>query len=347
MKRYLLIGLALAALGLVAFLSWDEIVRAFRILADVRWQFLFLIPLTQSLSFYGRAKYYQTFLANLNYKVELFRMYKLAYAVNFVNQISPSVGVTGATYLSFNLRDKVPSGKVTLIEYSRYIATHLAFIPILVLGLGFIYFGGVIDKIVVRIVVLVVVSGLVASLFFLFAFTRRKQINKIAYFLQRVIDRAVGFFRPKKEPLLGEQRITQLLGELHEGYDLIISNWRNLRGPLASAALVNVMEIATLYISFLALSQFVNPGSLIVSYAVANIAGAVSIVPGDVGVYEFAMVAAFSGTGTPIAIALSATLLYRILSKAFILPVGFYFYSRSINNIPPKRFTQPIDGLDK
>jgi uncharacterized protein (TIRG00374 family) len=88
---------------------------------------------------------------------------------------------------------------------------------------------------------------------------------------------------------------------------------------------------------FLALGSPVNPGAVIISYAVANATAVVSIVPGDIGVYELTMVTALSSTGVPVALGLSATLLYRVLNKALFLPIGFFYYSQILNQKKPNK----------
>lgn len=336
MKRHLLTALALIALVLLIYFNWPEIAKAFGLLKSVRWQYLLLVPLTLTISFLARAKYYQSFAHALGYTISYKKILRLTYGVNFVNQISPSVGITGATYLSYNLRNKVPAGKITLIEYSRYIITHLSFAPLLILGFGFVYFGGSIDKILVRIVLLVVAAAVVAGVLFIFALRRRRQIDKVVYWMHRVINSLAGLFRRNKKPLIKESQIASLLGDFHEGVDFITKNWLKLEGAFAAGIVINLMEVSALYVSFLALDYAVNPGAIIIGYSAATIAGAVSIIPGDVGVFELAMVTAFSSIGVPVSVALSATLLYRVLNKTLSLPVGFYFYSRSINNLPKK-----------
>jgi len=92
----------------------------------------------------------------------------------------------------------------------------------------------------------------------------------------------------------------------------------------------NVMEVTTLFVVFASLGLYINPGAIIISYAVASVVGVISVIPGDVGVFEVAMITALSATGTPVAVGLSATVLYRILNKALFLPVGFYFYTHLI-----------------
>jgi uncharacterized protein (TIRG00374 family) len=70
----------------------------------------------------------------------------------------------------------------------------------------------------------------------------------------------------------------------------------------------------------------VNPGAIIVAYAVASMAGLVAVLPGGVGVYEGLMTAILASAGIPKALALSATLVYRVLTMVIFLPIGFILY---------------------
>jgi uncharacterized membrane protein YbhN (UPF0104 family) len=91
--------------------------------------------------------------------------------------------------------------------------------------------------------------------------------------------------------------------------------------------MINVAELATVYIVFVAHGAWINIGALIISYAVANFAGLVSLFHG-VGVYEFLMTSIMASAGVPAALALSATVIYRVLNMVLFLPVGYYFYRK-------------------
>ena len=55
-----------------------------------------------------------------------------------------------------------------------------------------------------------------------------------------------------------------------------------LRMPLLYALLANVTEIMAIYVVYLAFGATVNPGAVILAYAIANFAGLVSVLPGGV-----------------------------------------------------------------
>lgn len=326
--RHWLIIIALAALGLVGYLNWHDVVEAFRLFKSINFVVLALVPVILSLSILANASYYRSFLRQFGYNPSLKKLYKMSLGLNFVNQISPSVGLTGVTFLSYVLRKEgVPAGKVTIVQYGRYALTYFSFSAVIALALGFLYFGGGIDKIVVRIVIIIVAISLVASLLLIFALSSRRRLNGLVYWVQRGIDWVSGHLRNGR-PLIGKDRITRLLREFHQGLDLVIKERHRLKVPLLFTLMASVMELSALYVVFLALGIYINPGAVIISYAVANGVGIISIIPGDVGVYEVALVSALAATGAPVAIGLSATLLYRVINKALLLPFGFYFYSQ-------------------
>lgn len=338
-KRYLLIVFALVAIILLVILGWAEIEEAWQLIVNAELMILLFVPIVRFTSFFALARFYQTALAAFRYRCGLGKLYRLALAVNFVNQIAPSAGVSGATFISYNLRKEAAVGKVTLIEYGRYFMTYTSYAILLTSALAIVYFSGQIDRILVRIIILLVAGGVVGSVGFVLAVRSRRQLDKVVYFGQRTIDKIVKIFNKNKEPLVGRKRIEKIMREFHDGYSMIIRERGRLGWPFIYALLVNFLEVTTLYLIFLSLGQVLNPGVVIIAYAVANSLGGISLVPGDFGIYEVAMVTVLSIVGIPLAVALSATLLYRVLNKALVLPFGFLFYSQFVSKIPESKLS--------
>jgi uncharacterized protein (TIRG00374 family) len=100
------------------------------------------------------------------------------------------------------------------------------------------------------------------------------------------------------------------------------------------ALLASIKEVLTIYVVYIAFGEWVNIGAVIIAYAVANFAGLVSILPGGIGIYEALMTAVLAAGGIPAALSLPVTVMYRILSMAIQLPVGFFFYQRALHAQP-------------
>lgn len=330
--RHWLIGLAVLALSILIFLNRNDIVSSVRLIQDANWQLLLLIPLIQTTSFFAKANYYRVFLHSFKYHLPFRKLFELTFAVNFINQISPAAGVTGASFFTYQLRPKIPSGKTTLIEYGRYILAHLSYVILIAIAVLLVFLGGDLNGVVLRILLSVVTVGLILNIGFIALMAHKRLATRLVHGAQKLIDRIVMRFRPGKPILIGPERAQRLLDEFHDGYDFVVKERRHLVAPFMYALLSNVMEVTTLTLIFVALGADINVGKIIIAYAVANTAGAVSLIPGDVGVYEVALVATLSGIGLTVPVALSATLLYRVVNKAISLPIGFYCYSRLIKS---------------
>ena len=94
-----------------------------------------------------------------------------------------------------------------------------------------------------------------------------------------------------------------------------------------------ICEQLIVYLSFVAIGVDVNIGIIMLAFAVANAAGVVSVIPGDIGVHEFAMITVLSYAGVDSEAAIAGTLIYRVFNKSIFLPIGFYFYSRLLKPV--------------
>jgi len=89
-----------------------------------------------------------------------------------------------------------------------------------------------------------------------------------------------------------------------------------------------LFDLLSLDLVFLALRYQPGFGPLAVAYAVANIASAIPVTPGGLGVIEVTLVAITVGFGAPRATAVLAVLGYRIVNYWLPLPPGGIAYLR-------------------
>jgi uncharacterized membrane protein YbhN (UPF0104 family) len=78
----------------------------------------------------------------------------------------------------------------------------------------------------------------------------------------------------------------------------------------------------------------VNPGAVILAYAVANFAGLISVLPGGVGIYEALMTAVLAAAGVSPGISIPVTVMYRVLNMSIQIIPGYYFYHKAIRAQP-------------
>jgi uncharacterized protein (TIRG00374 family) len=267
---------------------------------------------------------------------------KVALELNFVNHVFPSGGVAGFSYLGYRFKARgIPVAKTTLAQAVRFALTFISFLIILFIGLFLLSFGqsGGVALFIGLTITLMIIFGTLVGVFII---SSEKRIKAFVAFLPRLINMVFRGFTKKN--LLNIDRIEVLLSELHKDYAFMAKDWRRLKTPFLWALVVNLTEITTIYLAYLALGQPINPGAVILAYAVASFAGLIAILPGGIGVYEALMTATLTSTGVPKALALSATLIYRVFTMVVFVPIGFVLYQLALKRGDAKKVKDARSG---
>lgn len=305
---------------------------------NVLW-LLLIVPIEVG-NYLAQAKLYQGLFAVLGERFRTRPMFRLALELNFVNNVFPSGGVSGFSYLRSRVKDEgVSTAKSTLVQMMRFIMIFVSFQILLVIGLLALAIGGQAND------VILLVSGSIATMLFVltlvlsFIIGSKSRINTFFTIITRLVNRIIHVVRRGHPETFNITKARGMFDELHENYMQIRRNFGVLKRPLGYALLANATEIAAIYSVYMAFSEFVNPGAVILAYAVANAAGLVSVLPGGVGIYEGLMTAVLAAGGVAAAVSLPVTVMYRVLTMLIQLPPGYYYYHRSLH-------AQPITPAD-
>ncbi|PSO42936.1 hypothetical protein BRC19_02685 [Candidatus Saccharibacteria bacterium QS_5_54_17] len=333
LQRWLILAGLLIG-GLLVYLARADILEAYQLLRETEWWILLLVVPIQFVNYIIKAQFHRSMLSHFGYAVSLWRLFGLNWAIFFMNITLPTVGLSSVPLMGTVLRnDDVPPGKSTLVYFSKYAITYASYIFILLFGVLTLYFAGDIAAITIRFTVLLGVAIIGVSVFGLFALYDQRAFDWVVYRIQRVVDWISRKFRRGKE-LIGAARIKTMLVDFYDGFHQVMRNRAYLKQPFWWGLAGNVAELAILFVVFWALGVIPNPGVVVIAYAFANGAGFLSVIPGDFGVYEIVMVAVLSAAGVPLSVGVSATLLYRVVVKFAFLPIGFYFYTTYIREVP-------------
>jgi uncharacterized protein (TIRG00374 family) len=183
----------------------------------------------------------------------------------------------------------------------------------------------------------ILVAGSIATLLavgtFLLAYIigSKRRINEFFTFVTKVINKIIHTFRRGHPETINIERTHKIFDDLHENYMQLRSNMNQLKKPLLWGVVANLSEVLTIYTVYVAFGSLVNPGAVILAYAVANFAGLVSVLPGGVGIYEFLMTVVLAASGVSPALSVPVTLMYRILNMLIQLPPGYYFYHKALH----------------
>ena len=327
--------ITLVAFLVLIYLSRNQIQETLTQLPNIAWWFLVLQIPIQLISYMAIAHLYYSYfqsIAKLG-QLKLKEMYKISLELHFVNNIFPSGGVSGFSYLSLRLRPLgINFATSTLSQSLRFVLSFVSYLPILGVGLLFLAFGGQADDSMLLLGGSLFSLIVVGTLIFVYLIGSKKRINEFVDWLPKAINKIVQVmhYRSDKE-FISLSKVERVLNEIHIGYMRIYKDWPAIKKPFFYALVNNLFQLSTLYLVFLAFGVMVNPGAIILAYAVANFAGLIAITPGGIGVYEFLMTSVLSTSGVDPAIALQATLAYRMSSLLIFVPVGYVLYYHTVN----------------
>ncbi len=331
-KLILNIVTLLALAGLI-YAVRDEILSTITNVGRVnRYALLLIIPI-QVFNCHTTVRMYQDMFKVLGHSIRYKAMTRVSLELNFVNNVFPSGGVSGFSYFGVRMKALgVSTGKSTLVQMMRFILLFVSFQILLFVGLIMLAIGHQANNF------LILVAGSLATLLFVgtvaaaFIIGSQRRINSFFTYITKFVNRLINVVRPKHPETINIARAQRVVNELHENYLILKKNPGILRRPLVYALLANIAEIATIYAVYIAFGSWVNPGAIIIAYAIANFAGLISVLPGGVGIYEALMTAVLASAGIPAGVSIPVTIMYRVLNMALKLPIGYYFYHHAIRN---------------
>lgn len=290
-----------------------------------------MIPL-EVYNYYAQANLYQGLFRILGDKFRLRALFKLSLELNFVNTVFPSGGVSGFSYLSLRMRSEdISTAKATLVQMMRFILIFVSFQILLLTGLIMLAIGGDVNNLTILVASSLITLLLVGTFILAYVIGSKQRIDSFFTFITRAFNRIIHVVRPKHPETINIARARNTFGELHENYMHIRRNFSVLKKPLIYALLANLSEVAVIYVVYIAFGQIVNPGAVIIAYAIANFAGLISVLPGGVGIYEALMTAVLAAGGVPPSVSLPVTVMYRVLNMIVQLGPGYVLYQRALH----------------
>ncbi len=307
---------------------WDTIQN----LAEVNAFALSTMLIWQALNYHSYTKLYQYYFRILGEHIRYRSMLRVTLELNFINNVFPSGGVSSFSYFGLRMKDaEIQTSKSALVQLAKFLTVFISFQLLLIIGLFLLALEGKANSVTILVAGSLATLLLVATFALAFIIGSKTRINGFFTFITRFINRVIHIFRRSHPETINVARVRDMFTQLHENYLLLKSNYRALRRPFLWSLVANITEILTIYTVYVAFGQFVNPGAVILAYAVANFAGLISVLPGGVGIYEALMTAVLAAAGVNPALSIPVTIMYRILNMSIQLPLGYYYYNKNMH----------------
>ena len=334
--RWAVIGLALIVLAVEASLVWDQLAKAWMSLLSANWWWVLAAIVAAIASMHSFAQIQRTLLRSAGVVVHQWRSEAAFYAGNALSTTMPGGPVLSATFVYRQQRSWGASAVVA--SWQLVMSGALQVVGLALLGLGGAFLLGAKNN---PFSLLFTLGGFVALLLLAQAVaTRPELIDGIGAKVLGWVNSARG--KPAETGLVKWRATLEQL-------ESVSLNRREL-GVAFSWSLFNwVADVACLAFAAYAAGGKQSLAGLTVAYAAARAVGSIPLMPGGLLVVEAVLVPGLVSSGMTLPDAISAMLIYRLVSWIFISAIGwvvFFFMFRTEGALDPDAVVEELAGDD-
>lgn len=319
--RWVILGIVAIVLAVEIALVWDQLAKAWMSIYQANWWWLVAAMGAAAASMHSFAQIQRTLLSSAGVHVKQLRSEAAFYAANSLSTTLPGGPVLSATFL---LRQQRIWGASTVVaSWQLVMSGVLQAVGLALLGLGGAFFLGAKNN---PFSLLFTLGGFVALLLLAQAVASRPDLiegigNRVLSWVNSIrgkpADTGVAKWR---ETLMQLESVSLSRRDLGVAFSWSLFNW--------------IADVACLGFAAYAAGDHASVAGLTVAYAAARAVGTIPLMPGGLLVVEAVLVPGLVSSGMALPNAISAMLIYRLISWLFIAAIGwvvFFFMFRTEN----------------
>lgn len=265
-------------------------------------------------------------LSLFNEKIKIFLSIKFSLIINSIGYLVSLGGLTPfATQVYILDYHNINAKKSTLTRILQTMLFNIIFNVMLIIGFISLFFKKT-NYEYSKLIILIPFSALIiiVSLFYFTLFWKKFRIVSTKIFTN-IVNKIIRVFTKKVK--INPLTIIDYLAEFDEGLKQLISKPSNFALLFFTIIVDWVFWMGTLYFAFWAVNYHIELEFLIVGFAIGQIIGVISMVPGGAGTLEASMALAFNAFGVPYETSIAAVLIYRCTFYIipFLLSLPLYF----------------------
>ncbi len=323
--RWAIIGVAVVVLAVELGLVWDQLAKAWMSLYSADWWWVLAAVGAALASMHSFAQIQRTLLKSAGVHVKQWRSEAAFYAGNALSTTMPGGPVLSATFIY--RQQRIWGASPVVASWQLVMSGALQVVGLALLGLGGAFLLGASKN---PLSLIFTLGGFVALLLLAQAVaTRPELIDGIGVRVLSWVNSLRG-----KAADTGLDKWRETLDQLES-----VSLGRRTLGVAFSWSLFNwIADVGCLLFACYATGGHPSIAGVTVAYAAARAVGAIPLMPGGLLVVEAVLVPGLVSSGMTLASAISAMLIYRLVSWIFIAAIGwvvFFFMFRTEKDIDP------------
>jgi uncharacterized protein (TIRG00374 family) len=319
------IGIAFTVLAVEATLVWDQLAKAWRSLYTAHWWWLVAAIVAALASMHSFSQIQRTLLRSAGVSVKQWRSEAAFYAGNALSTTMPGGPVLSATFVY--RQQRLWGASPVVASWQLVMSGALQVVGLALLGLGGAFLIGAKNN---PFSLIFSLGGFIALVLLAQAVASRPDLIdgigvRVLYWFNSLRGKPVNTGLTKwRETLEQLESVSLSRRELGGAFSWSVFNW--------------VADVACLAFAAYAANGRPSLAGLTVAYAAARAVGSIPLMPGGLLVVEAVLVPGLVSSGMTLPNAISAMLIYRLVSWLFIAAIGwvvFFFVFRTEKDIDP------------
>ena len=329
--RWAILGVVVIVLAVQAVLVWDQLSKAWGSMLSANWWWVLAAAAAAMLSMHSFAQIQRTLLRSAGVQLKQWRSEAAFYAGNSLSTTLPGGPVLSATFIY--RQERIWGASPVVASWQLVMSGALQIVGLALLGLGGAFMLGAKSN---PFSLLFTIGGFVILLLLAQAVASRPDL------LDGIGVRVLSWSNQLrgKPADLGLTKWREILEQLES-----VSMSRRTLGTAFSWSLFNwIADVACLAFAAYAAGGHPSLAGLTVAYAAARAVGSIPLMPGGLLVVEAVLVPGLVSSGMTLPAAISAMLIYRLVSWIFIAAIGwvvFFFMFRTESQIDPDDSVPP------
>lgn len=327
MKRAWLFWLLIIAFVWLVVSRVTEIEKLANTLAQGQWPWIAVAALLQIVYYLVYTTLYQSAFDTVEVKSRVRDLLPVLLGSLFVNVVAPTGGTIGAAlFVDDAARRGQPPARAAAGTVLVLATDFGAFALVLIAGLVYLLAQHSLTayEIIAAAILFLIAGGLSGVLWL--GLWRPGLLRRLLDGVQGLAARLAGWVK-RASPLAGDWAARNA-AEFTGAAAAIAEHPGRLARTLGVALAAHLVDVASLYILFLAFNQSIKVGPLVAGYAIGILFWIVSPTPQGIGVVEGAMALVYASLGVPGETATIVALAFRGLTFWLPLALGFFLLSR-------------------
>ncbi|TFV57679.1 UPF0104 family protein [Mycobacterium sp. PS03-16] len=335
--RWTVIVIAVAVLTVEVVLVWDQLAKAWRSLISANYWWVLAAIVAALASMHSFAQIQRTLLRSAGVHVHQWRSEAAYYAGNALSTTMPGGPVLSATFLY--RQQRLWGATPVVASWQLVMSGVLQGVGLALLGLGGAFLLGASKN---PLSLIFTLGGFAALLVLAQAVATRPELIdgigvRLLSWFNSLRGKPADTWLPKWRELLAQLESVQLRRrDLGTAFGWSLFNW--------------IADVACLAFACYAAGGHPSLAGLTVAYAAARAVGTIPLMPGGLLVVEAVLVPGLVSSGMTLAGAISAMLIYRLISWIFLAAIGwvvFFFMFRTENEFDPDAAEAPAPSAER